>query len=100
MCHVFRLEHFRGIFAGVRAEVGVGRTRTDHAHADVVAAQFLGYGVAQAVQSPLGGCVGRAIRQRIFPGERGDIDDVARAGANHHRGKRANAVVNTAQIRI
>ena len=53
------------IFAGVRAQFGVGGSGTDHRHANVVLAQLLGYGIAQPIQPPLGCGIGGAVGQSI-----------------------------------
>src|SRR6266853_710577 len=55
--HVFRLKHFQGIFARVRAQFGIDRAGTNHTDADVLSAQLFGDGIGQAIQSPLGGGV-------------------------------------------
>ena len=73
------LQHLLGILSGMRAEFGVNRSRADDRHANVVGAQFLGYRVAQSIQSPLRGGVGGSVGQRVLAGEGRDVDDVSAA---------------------
>ena len=63
-------------------------------------AQFFRHRIAQAVQSPLRRGVGRTVGQGILSRQGRDVHDVPSAGANHHGGEAAHAVVDAAQVGV
>jgi integrase len=77
-----------------------GNATADEGDPDVVGAQLFGGGVAQSIQSPLGGGVGSAVGEGVFSGEGGDVDDVSAAGAEQQRRESVDAIVHAAQIGV
>src|SRR5258708_34476047 len=77
------LQHLLGIFSWMRAELGVNGAWANYRNTNVVGAQFLGYGIGQSIQAPLGGGVGGPIGESILAGEGRDVDDVPSASLDH-----------------
>ena len=94
------LQHSLRFLSFVRAEIRIDRAGADDRDADVVNAQFLGYRIAQAIETPFGGRVGGAAGKGILAGEGRNINDVSALGADHERSEAANHVVDAAQIGV
>src|SRR5258706_16360434 len=100
MGYVRCLQHLLGIFSRMRAELGVNRAGADDRNANIVGSQFLGDRVGQSIQSPLRGGIGGTARERVLSGQGRDVDDVSAACLDHERRQAADAVVDTAQVRV
>ena len=65
------------------AEAGGYGAGADGADADAIGAQVFGHAIGHAEKSPFGGAVEAASGERIFAGERADVDNVSAAAGNH-----------------
>src|SRR6266404_8065156 len=92
MGYVRGLQHLLGIFSWMRAELRVNGAWANYRDTNVVGAQFLGYGVGQSIQAPLGGGVGGSVGQCVLAGQGRDVDDVSAAGfgIDHQRREAAD----------
>jgi hypothetical protein len=97
---VVGLEHAVFVLAGMRAELCVYGSGTDDANADVVLAEFFGDRIAETVESPFGGGINGSVREWVFAGDGGDVDDVAGLALDHHGSEGADGIEHGAQVSV
>src|SRR5258708_37825593 len=84
----------------MKAELGVNRAGADDRNANIVGSQFLGDRVGQSIQSPLRGGISGTVGESVLSGQGRDVDDVSATCLDHERRQAADAVVDTAQVRV
>ena len=82
---VLRLEHLARVAPGVRRKIGGDRAGTYRGDANAVGPEVFRHARREAQQAPLRRAVDAAAGHRILACERGDVDDVPAAAANHSR---------------
>src|SRR5437016_9185672 len=82
---VFGRQRLRSVLRAARGEFRGDASRADHADADAVLAEIFRHAAGKPDDAPLGSTIDSAASEGIFSGQRADVDDVARAAADHGR---------------
>src|SRR5260370_13645016 len=100
MGHILGTQHFRRILCAAPGESRSDTSRANHTHSDAVFAKIFRHAAGKTDDTPFGRAIDAAASEGIFSGERTDVDDVARATADHGTGHCAGNEENTLEIGI
>ncbi len=98
--HIFRAQDLQRVLCCAPREFRGDTSWANHTDADAEFAEIFAHAAGKTDNTPLGRAIDAAAGERVLAGERTDIDDVARAAADHGRRHRAGNEENTLEIGI
>src|SRR5713226_1680425 len=100
VCHIFRTQHFRRVLCAAPGEFRGDTSWANHADADAMLAEIFRHTAGKTNHTPFGRAIDAPASESVLAGEGTDVDDVARATADHGRRHHAGNEENTLEIGI
>src|SRR5439155_12759447 len=83
--NIFRAQHFRRVLWATVGEIRGDASRADYTDADAVFPEIFRHAPGKTEDTPFGGAIDAAASEGVFSCQGTDVDDVARAAADHGR---------------
>ncbi len=96
--HVFGAQQLGGILGSARGKFRRDAARANHADANAMFPEIFRHASGETDNTPFGGAINAAAGEGAFARQGADIDDVARAAADHRRRHRPREEKDTFEI--